>query len=96
MSSRRDWGSDVVMTLAIYTMTHCPTCAETHCIAAEITTRFRDLAVTVINLDQTPTLRPPIVFSVPTYLLNGEVISLGNPYLDDLDARIRLARGEAQ
>lgn len=84
----------LVATLTIYTMTHCPTCAETHRIAAEIDARYRDLTVRIINLDQTPALRAPAVVSVPTYLLNGTVISLRNPYLEDLEARIRLALAE--
>lgn len=84
----------MVATLTIYTMTHCPTCAETGRIVAEIRARYRDLAVALVNLDQTPTAeRPAAVFSVPTYLLNDQVVSLGNPYLDDLDARIRQLLG---
>lgn len=81
-------------TLTIYTMTHCPTCAETARIAAQIGDRYRDLTVQLINLDQTPALRPPAVFSVPTYLLDGTVISLGNPYLEDLAAHVRHALRE--
>lgn len=81
-------------TLTIYTMTHCPTCAETGRIAAEISARYQDLTVQLINLDQTPPAKlPAAVFSVPTYVLNDQVVSLGNPYLDDLDARIRRALG---
>jgi len=80
----------MAVTLTIYTMTHCPTCAETGRIAAEIRARYQDLTVELINLDQTPMAKiPAAVFSVPTYLLNDQVVSLGNPYLDDLDARIR-------
>lgn len=80
----------MVATLTIYTMTHCPTCAKTGRIAAEIRARYRDLSVQLVNLDQTPAAHiPAAVFGVPTYLLNDQVVSLGNPYLDDLDARIR-------
>lgn len=85
----------VTATLTIYTMTHCPTCAETARIAAEIGDRYRDLIVRLVNLDQTPTMRPPAVFSVPTYLLDDTVVSLGNPYLEDLDARVRHALRDA-
>jgi len=85
----------VTAILTIYTMTHCPTCAETRRIAAEIGDRYRDLTVQLINLDQTPALRPLEVFSVPTYLLDDTVVSLGNPYLEDLDARVRHALRDA-
>jgi len=84
----------VAATLTIYTMTHCPMCAETRRVAAAIDARHRDLTVRLINLDQITALCPPAVFSVPTYVLNDAVISLGNPYLEDLDARIRLALAE--
>lgn len=68
----------------MYTMTHCPTCAQTERIA-DIDARYDDL-------DETPAAQiPTAVFGVPTYLLNDQVVSLGNPYLDDLDARIRQA-----
>ena len=33
----------------------------------------------VVDLSQPETERPPRVFAVPTYLLDGTVISLGNP-----------------
>lgn len=86
----------MAVTLTIYTMTHCPTCAETRRIAAEIGARYDDLTVRLVNLDQTPAMRPPAVFSVPTYLLNDAVVSLGNPYLEDLDARVRDTLREAR
>lgn len=85
----------MAVTLTIYTMTHCPTCAETRRIAAEIGDRYGDLRVHLVHLDQTPAMRPLAVFSVPTYLLDDTVISLGNPYLEDLDARVRRALREA-
>lgn len=78
-------------TLTIYTMTHCPTCAEARRIAAAIDARYRDLVVRLIDLDRITTPPPPAVFSVPTYLLDGVVVSLGNPYPEELDARIRRA-----
>ncbi len=37
------------------------------------------LEVRVVDLGQPGAVRPPAVFAVPTYLLDGQVISLGNP-----------------
>ncbi len=40
------------------------------------------LEVRLLDLSAPETIRPPAVFAVPTYLLDGRVISLGNPEQD--------------
>jgi hypothetical protein len=42
--------------------------------------------VTLRDLERDP--RPPTVFAAPTYLLDGRVISLGNPRREELWARL--------
>lgn len=79
------------VTFTIYMMAHCTAAAEIERIAAAIGTRFREVAVTLVHLDREIIAPPLAVFSVPTYLLDGDVVSLGNPDLDDLDRRIRHA-----
>lgn len=37
------------------------------------------LDVRVVDLGEPGAVRPPAIFAVPTYLLDGRVISLGNP-----------------
>ena len=76
-------------TLTIYTMTHCPTCGDTRLMAKQIGDRIPDLEVEIVDLEDPAAQVPPQVFSVPTYVLNGDVISLGNPYIDQLEASIR-------
>lgn len=76
-------------TLKIYTMTHCPTCEATRRTAEAIAERWPALEVELINLDAPGAIIPPQVFSVPTYILNGDVISLGNPYLSQLETLLR-------
>lgn len=76
-------------TLKIYTMSHCPGFAEARRMRREIARRFPRLCVELIDLDMPGVHVPPEVFSVPTYLLNGDIVSLGNPYLDHLDQCIR-------
>jgi glutaredoxin len=76
-------------TLRIYTMTHCPTCGDTRRMAQQIGDRIPNLEVEIVELDDPAARIPPEVFSVPTYVLNGDVISLGNPYIDQLEASIR-------
>jgi Thioredoxin domain len=70
-------------------MPHCPTCAETRKMVEQIGDRMPELKVEVIDLEDPAELAPPEVFSVPTYILNGDVISLGNPYIEQLEASIR-------
>ena len=43
----------------------------------DITPQFPELLLNLVNTGQEPL--PDGVFAVPTYLLNGKVISLGNP-----------------
>ncbi|MEZ4522506.1 MAG: thioredoxin family protein [Thermomicrobiales bacterium] len=75
--------------LMIYTMTHCLTCAETSQTVAQIRQRMPDLEIQIVDLERPDTEIPSKVFSAPTYMVNGDVISLGNPYGDQLEASIR-------
>ncbi len=75
--------------LKIYTMTHCPTCEDTFRLVKVIEERIPELRVEIVNLDDPGNQAPPEVFSVPTYMLNGDVVSLGNPYFIELEAIVR-------
>jgi len=44
---------------------------------------FLDVQVEIISLDTPDSERPPAVFAVPTFLLNGELLWLGNPHRED-------------
>lgn len=69
--------------LQAYVSEGCHGCGEARAIAQEISTRFPDLHVEVINLDESGARRPSAVFAVPTFLLNGELLWLGNPHRKD-------------
>lgn len=74
--------------LRIYVARHCPTCAEAVKLAGEVKRRFAGLRLELIDLDGKESLNHDDVFSVPTYVLNGRTLSLGNPFPDELFARI--------
>lgn len=74
--------------LQIYTMRHCLTCETTRRVAAQVASRCPWLKVELIHLDEPGVTIPPQVFSVPTYVLDGRVIALGNPYFEHLEAVI--------
>lgn len=65
--------------LQIVVASACQTCDEAHRLAGEVKTRFPQVTLDLIDLDTAPERQPDSVFAVPTYLLNGHVISLGNP-----------------
>ena len=57
----------------------CSGCQEARRLADEAQRRFPAATVEVIDLEAEPRRRPASVFAVPTYLLDGRVISLGTP-----------------
>ena len=79
-----------MITLQVYVADDCWACDETRRIVAEIAPEFPDIQVELLDMRTEP--HPENVFAVPTYLLNGRVISLGNPHRADLRARLVQAR----
>jgi hypothetical protein len=75
--------------LLVYIQEDCWTCNESRRIVAEIAPQFSQLAVELVNIEEPN--RPDEVFAVPTYILDGHVISLGNPYRDELRRKIKTA-----
>ncbi len=74
--------------LRIYIAQHCQTCAESLRLAREVEKRFPGIHVEVINLDDEGSHNLDEVFSVPTYVLDGTTIWLGNPDPDELFSRL--------
>ena len=85
------------MHLEIYITDQCTNCREAVLIA-EQAGGIVGLEVTLINLDAPGQRVPPQVFATPTYVLNGLVVSLGNPERDAFLAglRARLARSSEE
>lgn len=65
--------------LRIYVAAHCLGCATAREMSAYVRRNRPHQPVEVIDLDQPGSVRPPHVFGVPTYCLDDQVISLGNP-----------------
>ncbi len=71
--------------LDIYVATGCRTCAEALALAAVVANwNIRNLDIHIVDLGEPGAIRPQSVFAVPTYLLDGAVISLGNPGMDEI------------
>lgn len=77
--------------IEIFVSTHCFGCREARKIAAAVAERFTDLSVRVVDLEAEPDSKPEQVVAVPAYLLDGTVISLGNPRQNDLFQEIEHA-----
>ena len=76
------------MHLEIYITDQCTNCQEAVLIAEQARS-IAGLSVTVVNLDEPGQRVPPQVFAAPTYVLNGQVVSLGNPQRDTFLAGLR-------
>ncbi len=76
-----------MMRLEIYIAHACANCEEALLIA-ERARGIAGLEVAVNDLDEPGQNVPPGVVAVPTYLLNGKVVSLGNPAREEFLARL--------
>lgn len=75
-------------TLRIYVGRHCWSCEEAMRLAQEISRKFVKLNVELIDLDAKDGVNHDDVFSTPTYVFDGRTISLGNPSLEELFAKV--------
>lgn len=75
-----------MMKLQVYIANECWTCEETQRIVADVAPHFPEVTVELLDIDRCQ--RPDEVFAVPTYLLNGRVVYLGNPTRDELRRKL--------
>jgi hypothetical protein len=81
-------------TLALYVEDGCPSCAAAQELARRAGRDFPALAVRVISLSVSSEEAPEGVFAAPTFMLNGQVVSLGTPTWDQLCEALSEAFGE--
>ena len=75
---------------------NCTGCDTARRLAADLARRnLPGLGIRVLDLSEPDTVRPAAVFAVPSYLLDGRIISLGNPEWDWLLARVTPLEPEA-
>ena len=74
--------------LQIYVDADCPVCNEARRLASLVRQELPQLRVALIDVAQDGVNIPEQVFAVPTYLLNGTRLWLGNP--DELELLQRL------
>lgn len=76
--------------LRIYVAPHCESCQEALRLAEALRQKYPAVQVEVIDLGANASRNWDDVFSVPTYVLDGKIISLGNPSLVELEQRLSL------
>jgi alkyl hydroperoxide reductase subunit AhpF len=74
--------------IEIYIDQSCPGCEQAMRIANQIHLHVPDVEVRILDLARPDIMKPVTVFAVPTYLMDGKVLSLGNPDIDELLALI--------
>lgn len=83
--------------LDVYVSRGCPNCRFARGLAQRAAVAFPAIRVQILEMDEV--VDPPeIVFATPTYLLDGRLISLGNPDEGELFALLErhLAAASAQ
>lgn len=78
-------------TLRIYVAEHCWACEEALRLAGEVSRRFARVNLELIDLCAEGSRNVDDVFSVPTYVLDGRTLSLGNPRPDELFSQLEQA-----
>jgi len=73
--------------LEVFIESGCLSCERAVRLAKDVDTNYPELSVRVIDIGG-DTARPEEVFAVPTFMLNGRVVSLGNPPASDLCSEI--------
>jgi hypothetical protein len=79
--------------LEVYVSNACLNCAEAVHLAEEAAVRYPNVVVRVVDLDMDHVPPPDPIVAVPTYVLDGQIVSLGNPYPEELFACLREAGG---
>ena len=70
--------------LQVFVEHGCGVCRRAVTLADQARAQFPGIQVEVVDLTERAAQPPEAVFAVPTFLLDGEVLSLGNPRPADL------------
>jgi predicted thioredoxin/glutaredoxin len=74
--------------LDIYIHQSCRGCDQAQRLASLVQDTLPELEVRIFDLTHPNIKKPSSVFAVPTYILDGATLSLGNPNFKDLVSKI--------
>ncbi|MGI8551439.1 MAG: hypothetical protein ACR2PL_11745 [Dehalococcoidia bacterium] len=77
--------------LQVYVQPHCPQCTRARRLAQWAGARFPDVQIQIVEMAEPSAPIPEFLIGVPTYVLAGQVISLGNPTEATLGEQIERA-----
>ena len=80
--------------LEVYVDRNCWGCIEARAIAQQVAQELPQVQVTVVDISETSGAYIHKVFAVPTFILNGQVVALGNPYRAEFRQRIEKLLGQ--
>lgn len=78
-----------MLKLQVYVEEDCWSCAESRRLIKNIAPLYPNLIVELVDIQKSA--KPATVFAVPTFVLNGKIIFLGNPYPEELRGKIEKA-----
>lgn len=84
-----------MVALDIYVLIGCANCRHAAQVARAIARAYPQVHVRLRDMAQTADI-PEAVFAAPTYVLNGRVVSLGNPDEEALGLWLEQALAECQ
>lgn len=77
--------------LDVYVASDCVGCAAAHAMTTRVRTEFPRVAVELFDLDVSSIRPPAVVVAVPTFVLDGRVISLGTPSWEQIASQLDAA-----
>ena len=83
-----------MLVLQIVVASDCFGCEEALRLQREVLERFPELPVELIDIEAEADKKPAAVVAVPSYLIDGKIIFVGNPRFEELSARLSSAMFE--
>ena len=80
------------MRLQIFVSQHCASCSHSLALARSVASYYPDVGVEVVDLDDPTSEKPTAVFAVPTFLLDGRLLCVGNQEARWIKGRIDAIR----
>ncbi len=82
--------------LWIYIQAHCYTCEHSKVLAKQLQAEFPTVSIELVDFADPQQRRHTQVFATPTFVLNNEVVSLGNPELEKMRYLLNKALSKCQ
>lgn len=82
--------------LLVYTARNCRVCSYARALAAVMGRRFPMVEVVVIDIDAPGACVPDDIFAVPMFVLDGRVVSVGNPSPEEMERKLANAVRKAE